>query len=157
MRRFSTLPVASAIVAASLVAGCSGGHDNVTANATAPAGFVPPTALNRSDFLTMVDHRFSSLDANNDSELSQREIPVRHHDIIESFDTNHDGKVTKDEFEKGALARFDKADINGDGVLTGEERRKADLPSDTDADNAASSTSAANGSATNGTATATGG
>jgi len=118
------------LVAASLALSLGGchGRDNVTANATAPAGFVPPTALNRTDFLDMVDHRFNELDVNRDSELSQDEIPVRHHDIIESFDVNHDGKITRDEFEKGSLARFDKADINGDKVLTGEERRSAEVP-----------------------------
>lgn len=111
-----------------LLAGCHRGRDDVAANAVAPAGFVPPTALNRTDFIDMVDRRFNELDVNHDSELSQNEIPTRHHDIIESFDVNHDGKVTKDEFEKGSLARFDKADINGDKVLTGEERRAAEVP-----------------------------
>lgn len=130
MRRFSTAS-ACALVALALVAGCSRGRDNVTANATAPAGFVPPTALNRTDFLDMVDHRFSELDVDRDSELSQQEYPLRHHDIVAGFDTNHDGHVTKGEFEQGALSRFDKADINGDKVLTGEERRSAELAADT--------------------------
>jgi len=131
-----------------LLAGCHRDRDNVTANAVAPAGFVPPTALNRTDFLDMVDRRFNELDVNHDSELSQDEIPTRHHDIIESFDVNHDGKITKDEFEKGSLARFDKADTNGDKVLTGEERRAAEVPDDgnaLDGGNAAAAHKADNG------------
>jgi hypothetical protein len=144
------LPIllAAASIALSLT-GCHRGRDNVTANAVAPAGFVPPTALNRTDFVDMVDRRFNQLDVNHDSELSQDEIPTRHHDIIESFDVNHDGKVTKDEFEKGSLARFDKADINGDKVLTGEERRAAEVPDDgntQDGANIAAPDGAANGS-----------
>ncbi|MGN6375469.1 MAG: hypothetical protein ACTHMG_07925 [Sphingomonas sp.] len=148
MRRLTiTLAVASAVA----LGACSRGHDNVTANAVAPAGFVPPTALDRTDFIDMVDRRFNQLDVNHDSELSTREIPERHHDIIASFDVNHDGRITKDEFEKGSLGRFDDADLNGDKVLTGEERRAADLGADNGNQSAAANdTAAAHGSANNG-------
>ena len=148
MRRLSTVTLGCVAVATALVAGCSRGRDNVTNNATAPAGFVPPTALNRADFLDMVDHRFAQLDANHDSELDQNEIPARHHDIIESFDVNHDGKVTKDEFEKGSLARFDKADTNGDKVLTGQERRSAEFGGEA-GDNASTAIDASNAATAN--------
>ena len=144
------LPILLAAASMALfLAGCHRGHDDITANAVAPAGFVPPTALNRTDFIDMVDRRFAELDVNHDSELSQDEIPSRHHDIVESFDVNHDGKVTKEEFDKGSLARFDKADINGDKVLTGEERRQAEVPDDgnaLDGGNAAAAATAANAS-----------
>ena len=91
----------------------------------APAGFVPPTALNRTDFVDLIDKRFSQYDTNRDSVLEPDEVPQRHHDLIVSFDTNHDGRITLGEFERGGLARFDKADRNQDKVLTGEERRAA--------------------------------
>ncbi|TPG20862.1 hypothetical protein EAH87_05730 [Sphingomonas koreensis] len=124
MRRRSTL-IAVASVALTLSA-CSKGGD-VAANATAPAGFVPPTALNRTDFIGNVDRRFQTLDVNHDSKISQAELPLRNHDIIAGFDKDGDHAISKDEFTKGSLARFDKADGNQDEVLTGEERRSAGL------------------------------
>ena len=104
---------------------CSRHQDDKAANAVAPAGFVPPTALNRTDFVDILDRHFNEYDRNHDSVLQADEVPERHHDRIMSFDTNHDGEITLDEFEKGGLARFDRADRNQDRVLTGEERRAA--------------------------------
>ena len=124
MRRFSalTLSVALAIV----MAGCSRHKDDaVTNNAVAPAGFVPPTALNRTDFVALIDKRFTQLDLNHDSVLEASEIPLRHHDRIKAMDADHDGRITLSEFEKGGLARFDASDLNQDQVLTGEERKAA--------------------------------
>jgi hypothetical protein len=128
MRRISILITGMAGLAA--LSACSK-PNSVTNSATAPAGFVPPTALSRTDFTTMVTRRFEQLDVNHDLYLDKAELPVRHHDIIAAFDTNGDGKVSKDEFIKGSLARFDAADRNQDQVLTGEERRSADLGADT--------------------------
>lgn len=123
MRRF---PILAVLAFAAVTAGCSGHKsDAATNNAVAPAGFVPPTALNRTDFIDLIDKRFAQYDVNRDSVLEADEVPLRHHDLILSFDTNHDGRITLDEFEKGGLARFDKADRNQDKVLTGEERRAA--------------------------------
>lgn len=106
-------------------AACSQHQDDKAVNAVAPAGFVPPTALNRTDFVDILDRHFTKYDLNHDSILQANEIPARHHDRIMSFDTNHNGEITLDEFEKGGLARFDLADRNHDQVLTGEERRAA--------------------------------
>ena len=86
---------------------------------------LPPTALNRTDFVDLIDKRFAQYDVNHDSALEKDEVPARHHDLILSFDTNHDGKITLGEFERGGLARFDNADRNQDKVLTGDERRAA--------------------------------
>jgi hypothetical protein len=135
----------ASIVAAPLLlalAACSGHKDDKTVNAVAPAGFVPPTALNRTDFVDILDRHFTKYDLNHDSILQASEIPARHHDRIMSFDTNHDGEITLDEFEKGGLARFDLADRNHDQVLTGEERRAA---LGTDPDQASSNEAAPNG------------
>ena len=104
---------------------CSGHKDDSAVNAVAPAGFVPPTALNRTDFVDLLDRHFNKYDVNHDSILEANEVPERHRDRIMSFDANHDGEITLDEFEKGGLARFDQADRNRDRVLTGEERRAA--------------------------------
>jgi hypothetical protein len=104
---------------------CSGQKDDSTINAVAPAGFVPPTALNRTDFLDLLDRHFNKYDVNHDSILQAGEVPERRRDRIMSFDANHNGEITLDEFEKGGLARFDQADRNRDRVLTGEERRAA--------------------------------
>jgi len=131
MRRASFAIIPLLLVAA----GCSGHKDKAEVNAVAPAGFVPPTALNRTDFVDILDRHFTQYDVNRDSVLDASEVPAHHHDRIMSFDTNHDGKITLNEFEKGGLARFDKADSNQDQVLTGEERRTA-LGSDMDNDSA---------------------
>ena len=144
MRRFPIALAGLTLVAA--LAGCSR-HNTVTNSATAPAGFVPPTALNRTDFVNMVNHRFQTLDVDHDSTLSKAEIPVRHHDLIASFDANGDGKITRDEFTTGSLAKFKAADLNSDDVLTGEERRTAELGTDVSAkDDAAANASQPAGS-----------
>ena len=128
MRRVSI--VAATLTLAGLLAACSGHREEKAqkeaANSpVAPAGFVPPTALNRTDFVDMLDKRFTQLDLNHDSVLETSEVPLRHHDQVLAADTNHDGRITLDEFEKHGLARFDEADKNQDQVLTGEERRAA--------------------------------
>ena len=131
------------VVPLMLAAGaCSGHKDDSDVNAVAPAGFVPPTALNRTDFVDLLDRHFNQYDVNHDSILQAKEIPERHRERIMSFDANHDGEITLDEFEKGGLARFDKADRNQDKVLTGEERRAALGAS---LDEAAANESAGNG------------
>lgn len=122
MRRASIIVVVVALL--STTAACSNKSDN-DIPAVAPSGFVPPTALNRTDFLNILDRHFTENDINHDSILQASEVPKRHRDRIESFDTNHDGQVTFDEYEKGGLTLFDKADLNRDQVLTGEERRMA--------------------------------
>jgi len=121
MRRASIIAIPLALA----LAGCSGHADEAAANTEAPAGFVPPTALNRTDFVDILDRHFTKYDLNHDSILQASEVPARHHDRIMSFDVNHDGEITLDEFEKGGLSRFDLADTNHDQVLTGEERRAA--------------------------------
>ena len=132
MRRASIIAVPLVLA----IAACSSHKDDAAVNAVAPAGFVPPTALNRTDFVDILDRHFTQYDVNHDSILEPNEIPERHHDRIMSFDANHDGQITLGEFEKGGLARFDKADRNQDQVLTGEERRAA-LGTDMDDDAAA--------------------
>jgi hypothetical protein len=127
MRRYPIALAGLMLIAAT--GGCSR-HNTVTNSATAPAGFVPPTALNRTDFANLVNTRFQQLDVNHDSVISKAELPVRHHDLIASFDTNGDGKITRDEFTTGSLAKFKAADLNDDDVLTGEERRSAELGTD---------------------------
>jgi hypothetical protein len=121
MRRATLIAVPLMLAAGA----CSGHKDEAQVNAVAPAGFVPPTALNRTDFVDILDRHFTKYDVNHDSILQASEVPARHHDRIMSFDTNHNGEITLDEFEKGGLARFDLADRNHDQVLTGEERRAA--------------------------------
>jgi len=144
-RAFVIIPLA--ILA--LVSGCSRAKREaaIANNTVAPAGFVPPTALNRTDFVDLLDKRFTQLDLNHDSILEASEVPSRHHDRIIALDANHDGKITLDEFEKGGLSRFDEADLNQDQVLTGEERRDA-LGNEVDESDSSNSTSA-NGSAAN--------
>lgn len=138
MRRASFIIVPMLLATAA----CSGHKDEkAAANAMAPAGFVPPTALNRTDFVGILDKHFTQYDLNHDSVLEASEVPARHHDRIMSFDANHDGKITLDEFEKGGLARFDEADGNHDQVLTGQERRAA-LGSDMDDSSVANQSSA---------------
>ena len=105
MRRVSIIAVPLVLA----LAGCSGHKDDAEVNAVAPAGFVPPTALNRTDFVDILDRHFTKYDRNHDSILQASEVPARHHDRIMSFDTNHNGEITLDEFEKGGLARFDEA------------------------------------------------
>jgi|SRR5690242_5449784 len=143
MRRVSIIAITLALGVAT--AACSSHkEEKAAANSTvAPAGFVPPTALNRTDFVDLLDKRFTQLDLNHDSILEASEVPERHHDQILAADTNHDGKITLDEFEKHGLARFDAADSNQDQVLTGEERRAA-LGSEMNNDAAAANNSAAN-------------
>jgi hypothetical protein len=138
MRRASLIAIPLVLATAA----CSGHKDDKAANAVAPAGFVPPTALNRTDFVSILDRHFTQYDLNHDSILQASEVPERHHDRILSFDANHDGEITLDEFEKGGLARFDEADRNQDQVLTGEERRSA-LGTDTDDDAAGNQSAAA--------------
>jgi hypothetical protein len=142
MRRATIVTVLLTLGVATVA--CSGHKDEAgaTNNTVAPGGFVPPTALNRTDFVDMLDKRFTQLDLNHDSILQASEIPARHHDRILSFDANHNGEITLDEFEKGGLARFDEADRNKDQVLTGDERRAA-LGSEMD-DSAANVTAPAN-------------
>jgi hypothetical protein len=129
MRQLFTLVAGLSLLAA--VAACSGKKDAADVNsAVAPAGFVPPTALNRTDFIDMVTRRFQELDVNHDSRISKDELPTRHRDVIASFDTDGDGMIGKEEFIKGSLARFDRADRNKDEVLTGDERRGAGVGAD---------------------------
>ena len=103
MRRFSALTLS--VTLAIVLAGCSRHKDDaVTNNAVAPAGFVPPTALNRTDFVGLIDKRFTELDLNHDSVLEASEIPLRHHDRIEAMDANHDGNVTPEERQQAMAA-----------------------------------------------------
>ena len=137
MRRYPIALAGLTLIAAT--AACSR-HNTVTNSATAPAGFVPPTALNRTDFTNLVNKRFQQLDVNRDAVISNAELPARHHDLIASFDTNHDGKITRDEFTTGSMARFKAADLNNDDVLTGEERRTAELGTNVSAEDDAADT-----------------
>ena len=111
MRRVSI--VAATLTLAVLLAACSGHREEKAqkeaANSpVAPAGFVPPTALNRTDFVDMLDKRFTQLDLNQDSVLETSEVPLRHHDQILAADTNHDGILTREEYH-AALAAIAKA------------------------------------------------
>jgi len=120
--------IAATLTFAGLLAACSGhraekAEKEAANNPVAPAGFVPPTALNRTDFVDLLDKRFTQLDLNHDSILEASEVPSRHHDRIMAADANHDGRITLDEFQKQGLAHFDEADKNQDQVLTGDERR----------------------------------
>ena len=90
---------------------CSGHKDDSDVNAVAPAGFVPPTALNRTDFVDLLDRHFNQYDVNHDSILQAKEIPERHRDRIMSFDANESGSLSWTELK--AMIAANKADTKG--------------------------------------------
>ena len=80
-------------------------------------------------FLHHRSHRFQSLDANHDGQVTRAEFdaksagrdPARTEASFHRFDTNGDGVITRAEWDAAEAARFARIDANHDGVVTREE------------------------------------
>lgn len=114
------------IVAAALVlAACGPSADEKSAAADAKAvNFRPPSVIARTDYGSLADRRFRTLDRDGNDIITPQELP-RADSRLRELDRNGDTGITLSEWGEGMLARFDGMDLNRDGTLTSEERLTA--------------------------------
>ncbi|VVT06323.1 EF hand [Sphingomonas sp. EC-HK361] len=124
------------IVAALMVAACSGKGEDHADNIAAVSNYIPPSVTSRLDFGSSIERRFQALDRNADGKITKDELP-RQDSRLARLDKNGDGVISADEFSKGLLARFDSWDLNKDGSVTTEERRRAEAQQATGENSAA--------------------
>jgi len=77
-------------------------------------------------FLAHRDHRFESLDADDDGRVSWREFAARHASAdaartktsFQRFDGDRDGFITRAEWRAGETERFERIDADHDGFVS---------------------------------------
>ncbi|WP_162234686.1 hypothetical protein [Sphingomonas sp. Leaf231] len=117
---------AAAFAGALMLAGCSGGEKEPSAEQQAAlTNYVPPFVMSRLDFGGVVERRFRRLDVNNDDRLSRNEVTKRLAARFDEIDRNKDGAISNEEGSTWMMARFDAQDINHDGIVTSDERERA--------------------------------